>query len=44
MQFEELGKPDWERIVHLFKLGIVAALLALIGGDMLLAGGLRIFL
>ena len=40
MKFEELGKPDWERIVHLFKLGIVAALLALIGGDMLLGWGI----
>jgi hypothetical protein len=31
---EEHGKPDWERIAHLFKLGIAASLLALIGGDM----------
>ncbi len=28
-------KPDWERIAHLFKLGIAASLVALIGGDIL---------
>ncbi len=32
-------KPDWERIAHLFKLGIISSLLALIGGDMLLGWG-----
>ncbi len=32
-------KPDWKRTAHLFKLGIVASLLALIGGDMLLGWG-----
>ncbi len=36
---EEYGKTDWERIAHLFKLGIAASLLALIGGDMLLGWG-----
>ncbi len=30
---------DWERIAHLFKLGIAASLVALIGGDMLLGWG-----
>ena len=33
------SKPDWKRIAHLFKLGIVASLLALVGGDMLLGWG-----
>lgn len=32
-------RPDWDRIVHLFKLGIVASLIALVGGDMLLGWG-----
>ncbi len=27
--------PDWARIAHLFKIGIIASLLALIGGDMI---------
>ena len=36
----DYGKPDWERIAHLFKLGIIAALLTLIGGDMLLGWGI----
>lgn len=31
--------PDWVRIAHLFKIGILASLLALIGGDMLLGWG-----
>ncbi len=35
----DYGKPDWERIAHLFKLGIFASLIALIGGDMLLGWG-----
>lgn len=35
----DYSKPDWDRIVHLFKLGIVASLIALIGGDMLLGWG-----
>lgn len=30
---------DWDRIAHLFKLGIIASLLALVGGDMLLGWG-----
>ncbi len=38
MQFE-YRTPDWERVAHLFKLGIVASLLALAGGDMLLGWG-----
>ena len=33
------GKPDLGRIVHLFKLGIAASVLALIGGDMILGWG-----
>ena len=32
-------EPDWDRIAHLFKLGIAASLLALIGGDMVLGWG-----
>ena len=32
-------EPDWERIAHLFKLGIAASLVALTGGDMLLGWG-----
>ena len=32
-------KADWPRIAHLFKLGIIASFLALIGGDMLLGWG-----
>ena len=32
-------KIDWDRITHLFRLGIIAALLALIGGDMVLGWG-----
>ena len=35
----DYSKPDWERIAHLFKLGIISSLLALIGGDMLLGWG-----
>ncbi|MCR4789377.1 MAG: hypothetical protein K5888_12420, partial [Lachnospiraceae bacterium] len=35
----EYSKPDWKRTAHLFKLGIFASLLALIGGDMLLGWG-----
>ena len=35
----EYNDPDWERIAHLFKLGIFASLLALIGGDMILGWG-----
>ncbi|MCR5323140.1 MAG: hypothetical protein K6E85_07720 [Lachnospiraceae bacterium] len=35
----DYNKTDWERIAHLFKLGIIASLLALIGGDMLLGWG-----
>ncbi|MCR5509329.1 MAG: hypothetical protein K6F54_00015 [Lachnospiraceae bacterium] len=35
----DYSKPDWARIAHLFKLGIAASLLALIGGDMLLGWG-----
>ena len=31
--------PDWGRIAHLFKLGIFASLVALIGGDMILGWG-----
>ena len=31
--------PDWARIAHLFKIGIFASLLALIGGDMVLGWG-----
>ena len=31
--------PDWDRIAHLFKIGIFASLLALIGGDMVLGWG-----
>ncbi len=32
--------PDWDRIAHLFKIGIFASLLALIGGDMVLGWGI----
>lgn len=35
----DYSKPDWDRIAHLFKLGIIASLLALIGGDMVLGWG-----
>ena len=35
----EYCKPDWDRIKHLYKLGIFASLLALIGGDMVLGWG-----
>ncbi len=35
----EYNKPDWKRIAHLFKLGIIASLIALIGGDMILGWG-----
>ena len=31
--------PEWGRIAHLFKLGIFASLVALIGGDMILGWG-----
>lgn len=34
-----MNKPDWDRIAHLFKLGIFASLLALVGGDMILGWG-----
>ncbi len=34
------SKPDWKRIGHLFKLGIIASIIALIGGDMLLGWGI----
>ena len=30
---EKYKNPDWDRIAHLFKIGIFASLLALIGGD-----------
>ena len=36
---ETYREPDWTRIAHLFKIGIFASLLALIGGDMLLGWG-----
>ena len=36
---EKYREPDWNRIAHLFKIGIFASLLALIGGDMLLGWG-----
>ena len=36
---EKYKNPDWDRIVHLFKIGIFASLLALIGGDMILGWG-----
>lgn len=35
----DYSKPDWNRITHLYKFGIFASLLALIGGDMLLGWG-----
>ncbi|MBR6309502.1 MAG: hypothetical protein IKR39_12955 [Lachnospiraceae bacterium] len=35
----DYSKPDWNRIAHLFKLGIISSLLALIGGDMVLGWG-----
>ena len=35
----DYSKSDWARIAHLFKPGIAASLLALIGGDMLLGWG-----
>lgn len=35
----DYNKTDWERIAHLFKLGIISSLMALIGGDMLLGWG-----
>ena len=38
-QNDEFKNPDWERIAHLFKIGIFASLLALIGGDMVLGWG-----
>ena len=28
---EQYRNPDWDRIAHLFKIGILASLLALIG-------------
>ena len=34
-----MKKPDWDRIAHLFKLGIFTSLLALVGGDMILGWG-----
>ena len=36
---EKYREPDWDRIAHLFKIGIFASLLALIGGDMVLGWG-----
>ena len=36
---EKYRNPDWDRIAHLFKIGIFASLLALIGGDMVLGWG-----
>ena len=36
---EKYKNPDWDRIAHLFKIGIFASLLALIGGDMVLGWG-----
>ncbi|MCR4618006.1 MAG: hypothetical protein K5669_07465 [Lachnospiraceae bacterium] len=36
---EKYKNPDWGRIAHLFKIGIFASLLALIGGDMILGWG-----
>ena len=36
---EKYRNPDWDRITHMFKIGILASLLALIGGDMLLGWG-----
>ena len=36
---ETYRELDWTRIAHLFKIGIFASLLALIGGDMLLGWG-----
>ena len=36
---EKYKEPDWDRIAHLFKIGIFASLLAFIGGDMLLGWG-----
>lgn len=36
---EQYMNPDWDRIAHLFRIGIFASLLALIGGDMLLGWG-----
>ena len=37
---EKYKNPDWDRIAHLFKIGIFASLLALIGGDMILGWGM----
>ncbi|MBE5872105.1 MAG: hypothetical protein E7294_12765 [Lachnospiraceae bacterium] len=39
MYVNEYRNPDWDRISHLFKIGIFASLLALVGGDMLLGWG-----
>ncbi len=36
---EKYRDPDWDRIAHLFIIGIFASLLALIGGDMVLGWG-----
>ena len=36
---DKYKNPDWDRIAHLFKIGIFASLLALIGGDMILGWG-----
>ncbi len=36
----DYSKPDWKRIAHLFKLGILASLIALACGDMLLGWGI----
>ncbi len=38
---EKYYEPDWDRIEHLFKIGIFASLSALIGGDMLLGWGME---
>ena len=37
--YDKNKDPDWARIAHLFKIGIFASLLALIGGDMVLGWG-----
>lgn len=33
------AEPDWERIAHLLKLGIIASIFAFVGGDMLFGWG-----
>ena len=37
--YDKNKDPDWARLAHLFKIGIFASLLALIGGDMVLGWG-----